>query len=257
MSSEEIWIPVKGFPGYEVSNHGNVRSYKTRKGKWQWYIADKPVRILSPAIGKTGYRGVGLGNGGKPYFIRIAKLVATAFLGPCPSGLEICHNDGNPGNDHVENLRYDTHKSNIQDAVKQGKMHRRKCRRRLTNKQVEEIRWELSRLKRIHGATREAYQKISERTGLSWQMIYSIESGESYKEAGGPIRKGKLYNQLSLPRKDVVSIREERCRGASLRFLAEEFRIDLSAISRIVRGITYSDIDGPIQGVDYTKRVIC
>lgn len=254
--SEEIWRTIEGPPGYEVSNQGNVRSYKTKRGKWQWYIADKPVRILSPATGKTGYRGVCLGGGRRPRFARIAKLVATAFLGPCPSGLEVCHNDGNPGNDHIENLRYDTHRSNLQDAVKQGKMHRRKCRRRLTNEQVEEMRWELSRTKRTHGATRKAHREISKRVGLSCPMIYSIETGESYKEAGGPIRRGKLYNQLSLPQEDVVSIREERCRGASLRFLAEEFRIDPSAISRIVRGLTYPSIGGPIQDVDYPKRVI-
>ena len=256
--SEEIWRPIEGFPGYEVGDHGNVRSYKTRKGKWQWYIADKPIRTLSPATAKkSGYRGVGLSRDGLTHFFRVAKLVATAFLGPCPDGLEVCHNDGNPSNDHVENLRYDTHKSNMQDAIEQGNMDRKRCKRSLTNKQVEEIRRELSHIKRTHGATREAHRKISERVGLSWQMIYSIECGETYKEAGGPIRRGKLYNQLSLPQEDVVSIREERCRGASLLLLGEDFRIDPSAISRIVRGITYPGIGGPIQGVDYPKRVVC
>ena len=255
--SEEIWKPVEGFPGYEVSNHGNVRSYKTRKGGWVWYIADEPIRTLSPTTAKkSGYRGVGLSRNGLTRFFRVAKLVAAAFLGPCPDGLEVCHNDGNPANDHVENLRYDTHRGNMQDAVKQGNMDRGKCKRSLTNEQVEKIRQELSRIGRTHGATKEAYQKVSERVGLSWQMICSIERGETYKEAGGPIRRGKLYNQLSLPQKDVVSIREERSRGASLLFLAEEFGIDPSAISRIVRGITYSDIGGPIQDVDYPKQVV-
>ena len=256
--SKEVWKSVEGFPGYEISNHGNVRSYKEQVGFGQWHIANKPIRTLSPATEKkSGYRGVNFSRDGHMHFLRIARLVAAAFLGVCPEGLEVCHSDGNPGNDHVENLRYDTRKGNMQDAVKQGKMHRRKCIRKLTNKQVEEIRWELSRIRRIHGATRKAHLRISERVGLSWQAIWSIESGKSYKEAGGPIRRRGLYHQLPLPQEDVVSIRKERCRGSPLSFLAEKFRIDPSAISRIVRGITYSDIGGPIQGVDYPKRVIC
>lgn len=253
--SEEIWKPVVGSSGYEVSSHGNVRSYKKFRGSiGGWYIADKPVKTLSPATDKRGYRGVNLGKrDGRPYFVRIAKLVTAAFLGPCPNGLEVCHNDGNPSNDRVENLRYDTHKSNMQDAVEQGNMSRSKGGK-LTKEQVERIRWELSRVRRTHGATAQAYRKIVEDLDISYQAMCDLELGNIHVDAGGPIRKRRLYHKLSLP-KDVVSIREERRRGASLLFLAEEFRIDPSAISRIVRGISYPGIGGPIQGEDYPKRI--
>ena len=254
--TKEIWRSIKGFPGYEVSNHGNVRSYKKFGGARRgWYIADKPVKTLSPATDKRGYRGVNLGKrDGRPHYIRIAKLVTAAFLGPCPNGLEVCHNDGNPSNDRVENLRYDTHKSNMQDAIEQGNMGRSKGGK-LTKEQVERIRWELSRIRRTHGATTQAYRKIVEDLGMSYQALCDLELGNIHVDAGGPIRKRRLYHKLSLP-KDVVSIREKRCRGASLFLLAEDFRIGPSAISRIVRGITYSNIGGPIQDVDYPKRVI-
>jgi len=34
--------------------------------------------------------------------------------------LECCHNDGNPENNYLENLRWDTHQSNIADSLHHG-----------------------------------------------------------------------------------------------------------------------------------------
>lgn len=48
------------------------------------------------------------------------RMVAEAFLGPCPKGLEVCHGDGNPINNRVGNLRYDTHRNNMLDAIQHG-----------------------------------------------------------------------------------------------------------------------------------------
>lgn len=44
-------------------------------------------------------------------------LVAEAFLGPRPDGLMVCHNDNDPTNNVVANLRYDTQSSNVLDSV--------------------------------------------------------------------------------------------------------------------------------------------
>lgn len=43
-----------------------------------------------------------------------------AFVGPCPDGMEVCHNDGNPENNRVENLRYGTRSDNMRDKRKHG-----------------------------------------------------------------------------------------------------------------------------------------
>jgi len=48
------------------------------------------------------------------------RLVLETFTGPCPSGMEGCHNDGNPKNLFRENLRWDTHKNNSKDMSKHG-----------------------------------------------------------------------------------------------------------------------------------------
>jgi hypothetical protein len=51
---------------------------------------------------------------------RVSQLVAFAFLGPCPPGHYVCHNDGNPKNNHPCNLRYDTPTGNMADCLKHG-----------------------------------------------------------------------------------------------------------------------------------------
>jgi hypothetical protein len=36
--------------------------------------------------------------------------------------MECCHNDGNPANNNLNNLRWDTRKSNVADALRLGTM---------------------------------------------------------------------------------------------------------------------------------------
>nr|WP_232111245.1 HNH endonuclease signature motif containing protein [Nocardia wallacei] len=49
------------------------------------------------------------------------SLVAEAFIGPRPEGLQVCHNDGDPTNNMLANLRYDTPSENQTDIVRHGK----------------------------------------------------------------------------------------------------------------------------------------
>lgn len=111
------WRSIPGFPGYEVSNTGLVRSYKQGK-----------PRILKANKHSAGYRQVGLRKNGKTYVSLIGHLVLLAFQGPCPEDCEMCHNDGNAINDHLDNLRWDTHAANMRDATRHGTMGRPKSK---------------------------------------------------------------------------------------------------------------------------------
>lgn len=106
----EEWRPVVGWEGlYEVSSHGRVYSLRTRK-------------YLKAGMDRR-HRHVALcnGNGGKSY--RVHKLVMEAFAGPCPSGLEVCHRDDDPDNNHLTNLVYGTRSRNMLDRVANGTHH--------------------------------------------------------------------------------------------------------------------------------------
>lgn len=106
----EEWRPVVGAPDYEVSNLGRVRSLKFGK-----------VRVLRPCVNAAGYHNHTLFVDKRPVFTTAHVLVMAAFVRPRPDGLEVCHWDGNPANNALSNLRYDTPQGNAQDRKRHGR----------------------------------------------------------------------------------------------------------------------------------------
>jgi hypothetical protein len=133
---KEEWKKIDGFEHYEVSSHGRVRS-KARsmmRSNPRWKHAQGQEitvggRIIKgwikknvrPGLKKKPYAVlVSLRENGKTYTLRLHRLVLGAFVGPCPKGKEGCHNDGNPLNNNIKNLRWDTRKANAHDSVRHG-----------------------------------------------------------------------------------------------------------------------------------------
>lgn len=50
----------------------------------------------------------------------VHRLVAAAFLGPCPLGMQVRHGDNTKHNNHIANLCYGTPRDNTQDAMRDG-----------------------------------------------------------------------------------------------------------------------------------------
>lgn len=116
----ERWLPVVGYEGYyEVSDLGNVRSIDRVLPRRGQSPAFYPGRLLAPADRKWQLQ-VGLQRDGRWRGLSIHRLVLEAFVGPCPPGMECCHNDGNYRNNRVENLRWDTHAANMADKRSHG-----------------------------------------------------------------------------------------------------------------------------------------
>ena len=113
----EIFKAIKDFPLYEVSNFGNVIS-------WKPWNNTKVPRILKSGTDKDGYKQIVFVKGKKRYTKRVHHLVLNAFTRECPKGFQTCHNDGNPSNNHIENLRWDTVKNNNADKIKHGTAQR-------------------------------------------------------------------------------------------------------------------------------------
>lgn len=115
----EEWKAIAGYEGaYEVSSLGQVRSLDRVNGRG-FNIFGK---VLEPNPDRRGYLGVSLYSGIKASRRRrvIHQLVAEAFIGARPEGLDVCHNDGDKTNNRADNLRYDTRSENILDAVRHG-----------------------------------------------------------------------------------------------------------------------------------------
>ena len=99
----EEYREIEGFPGYEVSDHGNVRNMTTG-------------RVLKPVKDSIGYEKVNLCNNfKKASSMRIHRLVALSFLIK-PEGKEyVDHINNNKTDNRLENIRWCSNKENMQN----------------------------------------------------------------------------------------------------------------------------------------------
>jgi hypothetical protein len=121
----EIWRPIPGLEGfYEANSVGRVRScardvrMKSKRGAW----ATRPVpsKVLSPQPTNSGYLLVMLSVRGARQARTVHSLVAAAFLGPRPAGMDVAHADGTRTNNAPSNLRYATRAENHADKRAHG-----------------------------------------------------------------------------------------------------------------------------------------
>lgn len=120
---DERWLPINGYEQfYEVSDQGRIRTFpRPNRVKGGAYAIRRP-KFLSPAKrSKTGHLAVTLRRDDKNREFSVHALVLKAFVGPRPDGMLACHNDGDPSNNYVGNLRWDTASANSLDAVRHGR----------------------------------------------------------------------------------------------------------------------------------------
>lgn len=136
----EVWAPVPGYEGrYDVSADGQVMRVRYTNGA-------TPGQVLKPSVGRTGYHQVRLyaGTRGSGRWHKVHRLVAAAFLGPCPSGHQVNHKDGDKNNNALSNLEYVTARQNILHAERLGLRPKKRGEKhpmaRLTATDVREIR---------------------------------------------------------------------------------------------------------------------
>lgn len=172
---QEIWKPVSGYVGlYEVSNFGTVRSLDR-------IIPDKlhgtrklVGRVLSYTRDSQGRCSVALSRDSKPIKKRIHLIVAEAFLGPRLKGIEVCHEDGNPANNQASNLRFGTHKSNMEDMVKHGRSNRglKNPNANMTIEQALQVKQ-----LRLDG---KIYKVIAAELGLTFEQVRGVCVGRTW-----------------------------------------------------------------------------
>ncbi len=167
-----------GFPGYEVSDAGNVRSARSsyKRGPGSPPLAMHPTTC-------RGYLFVTLMRDKKPHRYGVHRLVAAAFHGPRPTGLVCRHLDGNGLNNRASNLKWGTYKENSQDTIDHGRQSfgERHVTAKITNDQAEQIKANRGFLTAQHLAevfdiSPSAVRSICD--ALSWRRV----TGEDPKE---------------------------------------------------------------------------
>lgn len=114
--SKEEWKDIEGFPGYQVSNQGRLRSNKrSHKNNGDYYF-------LKPRLLPNGYYQVSLyRSDGAPKEISVHTLVANAFNDHSdPSKNVVMHMNDIKTDNRASNLKFGTQSENIRMAVERG-----------------------------------------------------------------------------------------------------------------------------------------
>lgn len=183
--AREVWRPVPGYEGFcEVSNLGRVRSV-TRMLSYvsggrqlsravNGRVLAQTVDKGPAAYGRLQVKLVGAG-GAKTHLVH--RIVALAFIGPCPDGMQVAHNDGNPANNEAGNLRYATPLENTRDKFAHGTVLRGSDvgNAKLNGAQVAKIRRD-----RANG---DKVREVAARYGISQAQVSRICNGTRWAEA--------------------------------------------------------------------------
>lgn len=108
---------IEGFPGYRVGSDGSV--WSCRRFGAQGGLCDQ-WRQMAKNFGCNRRIHVQLYRDTIRHGFLVHALVLTAFVGPRPDGMECCHNNGDAFDNRVNNLRWDTPKSNQADRLIHG-----------------------------------------------------------------------------------------------------------------------------------------
>src|SRR5215475_3524438 len=111
---------IPDFPCYQLGTDCSLWSCWNNYGpSFTWKRMKTPIDL------KSGYRVACLRRTSKAkHSCALHRLMLLTFVGPCPQGMEACHGDGNKLNNHLSNLRWDTHQGNMDERERQGSLPR-------------------------------------------------------------------------------------------------------------------------------------
>ncbi len=107
----EEFKKINNFPDYQISNYGNIKSFKYDK------INGK---LLKLRVCSNGYYQISLRKNNKTYPCLIHRMIDEIFYKKIDSDKEINHIDGNKKNNYILNLEEINHSDNQKHAYKIG-----------------------------------------------------------------------------------------------------------------------------------------
>lgn len=178
--SSEQWLDIEGWPGYEVSDFGRVRSWKQRGKIRRTWVIDRavPPRILRHDI-RNGYPSVLLVSteNGRAWK-SVHRLVLGAFIGQMPSTVHAAHGDGDKTNNRLTNLRWASPAENNADKANHG------TRQNGEKAGTAKLTWEAVAEIRSRRASGEGLVAVARRFGVCVNTITSITSFKTWVPDG-------------------------------------------------------------------------
>lgn len=172
-NQDEQWRPVAGYEGiYSVSTAGRVRSEPRITVQSNGKALTIKGRVLRPYVMKKGYCLYDIRKDNEALNFYGHRIVLEAFVGPAPEGCEACHNNGQRGDNRLDNLRWDTRKGNFRDKSAHGTapVGERHPQAKLSEEEVLRIR-----------ADKRPGAVVSREFGVASSHICSIRRGRHWK----------------------------------------------------------------------------
>lgn len=172
------WRKVKGQESaYRVSDDGEVDSLRRVILMSNGVSRTIKGKRLKKSLSSEGYLVVGVGRDRRNRTVQVHTLVLTAFVGPCPKGMECRHLNGIKTDNRITNLAWGTREENSQDKVSHGTDNRgeKHATSKFTDSQAEDIR------KRFTGK-RGWMSEEAKRRSVSKTTIWDIIHGRTYKK---------------------------------------------------------------------------
>lgn len=125
----EMWRDIADYENYyQVSDLDRVRSLDRIVPDPRGGTRKLKRKILRPRSNGSRLM-IDLHKDGITTTMYVHRLVAAAWIGPCPDGMEVCHGPNGQLDNSVYNLRYDTRTNNHIDKRRDGTHRGRPVRR--------------------------------------------------------------------------------------------------------------------------------
>lgn len=160
--------PIPGIIGYCAGSDGFLYSFR-RKGQHIKYKTT-PHRLTGYAQDGR-YRSQSISWMGQRQVL-VHRMVASAFHGPCPEGMECSHLNGDSSDNRPENLRWETRKENCARKLEHGTTRRGDdCPASILSED------DVLKMRRMRADLVTTYKELGEMFGVSMSTAHQAVNG--------------------------------------------------------------------------------
>ncbi len=256
----EVWRNIADFVGfYQVSSYGRIKALARIIFKDNGRHVCLKTRIKKLAKGLHGHLSIALYKHSivKTYYIH--RLVLEAFVGSCPDGCEASHLDGNPKNNHHENLCWETHAENMQRTYEHGTSSKGRTIPKLQGENNGSSKFtdeQVLEMHRMYLTGQHTLIEIAHKFGADMSYIADIVNGVVRKHLNLDIapksikrnnvlrtrKRGEENGFAKLKDEWIPEIRMSRSNGMTIASIARRYGVSEGCIHDVVHRKTFKHI---------------